>query len=63
MPGSDKPGEGTPPADERETRLSRFEPEIQKGIDSAERGELIDVDEAFDRVVARIGKAAGCRPA
>jgi predicted transcriptional regulator len=32
---------------EREAKWARFEAEIQKGIDSADRGELIPVDEAF----------------
>jgi len=34
----------------REEQFARFDAEILKGIESAERGELIPLDEAFDQV-------------
>jgi antitoxin ParD1/3/4 len=42
--------EGVRLVQEREAKWARFEAEIQKGIDSADRGELIPVDEAFDEL-------------
>lgn len=33
---------------EREAKLARFDAEIMKGITSADHGDLVDVDEAFD---------------
>jgi antitoxin ParD1/3/4 len=42
--------EGVRLVQEREAKWARFEAEIQKGIDSADRGELIPADEAFDEL-------------
>ena len=42
--------EGVRLVQEREAKWARLEEEIQKGIDSADRGELIPVDEAFDEL-------------
>lgn len=42
--------EGVRLVQEREAKWARFEAEIQKGIDSADRGALIPVDEAFDEL-------------
>jgi predicted transcriptional regulator len=33
---------------EREAKWARFEAEIQKGVDSADRGELYDADDVFE---------------
>lgn len=42
--------EGVRLVQEREAKWARFEAEIQKGIDSADRGELHDAEEVFDRL-------------
>jgi antitoxin ParD1/3/4 len=42
--------EGVRLVQEREAKWARFEAEIQKGIDSADRGELYDAEEVFDRL-------------
>lgn len=42
--------EGVRLVQEREAKWARFEAEIQKGIDSADRGELIPAEEVFDRL-------------
>jgi antitoxin ParD1/3/4 len=39
--------EGVRLVQEREAKWARFEAEIQKGIESADRGELIPAEEAF----------------
>jgi antitoxin ParD1/3/4 len=39
--------EGVRLVQEREAKWARFDAEIQKGIDSADRGDLIPADEAF----------------
>lgn len=48
---------------EREEQVARFKAEIQKGIDAADRGELIDADEAFDRLDAMIEDIAAAKRA
>lgn len=53
--------EGIRLVQEREGKWTRFEAEIQKGIDSADRGELVDVDEAFDELDAYIGSMRGAQ--
>jgi antitoxin ParD1/3/4 len=50
--------EGVRLVQEREGKWAQFEAEIQKGIESADRGELIPLDEAFDRVLEGIRKKA-----
>lgn len=42
--------EGVRLVQEREAKWARFDAEIQKGIDSADRGELIPAEEAFDEL-------------
>lgn len=42
--------EGVRLVQEREAAWARLEAEIQIGIDAAERGELIDAEEVFDRL-------------
>ena len=42
--------EGVRLVQEREAKWARFEAEIQKGIDSADRGESIPLEEAFDEL-------------
>jgi antitoxin ParD1/3/4 len=42
--------EGVRLVQEREAKWARFDAEIQKGIDSADRGELFDAEEVFDRL-------------
>ena len=42
--------EGVRLVQEREAKWARFNAEIQKGIESADRGELIPVEEAFDEL-------------
>lgn len=42
--------EGVRLVQEREAKWARFEAEIQKGIDSADRGELIPAEEAFEEL-------------
>lgn len=39
--------EGVRLVQEREAKWARFEAEIQKGLDSADRGDLIPAEEAF----------------
>jgi antitoxin ParD1/3/4 len=51
--------EGIRLVQEREGKWARFEAEIRKGIDSADRGELVDVDEAFDELDAYIDSMPG----
>ena len=56
--------EGVRLVQERETKWARFDAEIQKGIDDAEAGRTVPLDEAFDRVREKIrGKKAGKRAA
>jgi antitoxin ParD1/3/4 len=45
--------EGVRLVQEREAKWARFEAEVQKGIDSADRGELYDADEVFDRLTRK----------
>ena len=42
--------EGVRLVQEREALLARAKAEIQKGIDAADRGELQDADEVFERL-------------
>lgn len=42
--------EGVRLVQEREAKWARFDAEIQKGIDSADRGELMPAEEAFDEL-------------
>lgn len=42
--------EGVRLVQEREAKWARFDAEIQKGIDSSERGESIPLDQAFDEL-------------
>lgn len=42
--------EGVRLVQEREAKWARFEAEIQKGIDSADRGDLYDAEKVFDRL-------------
>jgi antitoxin ParD1/3/4 len=44
--------EGVRLVQEREAKLAHFKAEIQKGIDSADRGELFDADEVFDKFLS-----------
>lgn len=46
--------EGLPVVRERQAKWARFEAEIQKGIDSLDRGEGIPLEEAFTEVRASI---------
>ncbi|HYI39404.1 MAG TPA: hypothetical protein VE053_03710 [Allosphingosinicella sp.] len=46
--------EGLPLVREREAQWGRFEAEIQKGIDSLDRGEGIPLEEAFAEVRASL---------
>lgn len=46
--------EGLPVVREREAQWVRFEAEIQKGIDSLDRGEGIPLEEAFAQVRASL---------
>ena len=51
--------EGVRLVQEREAKWARFEAEIQKGIDSADRGELTDADEVFGRLESKYRRMAG----
>lgn len=42
--------EGVRLVQEREAQLQRLRAEIQKGIDDADAGRVVDADEAFDEV-------------
>lgn len=55
--------EGVRLVQEREAKWARFEAEIQKGIDSADRGELHDADEIFDRLERKYEAMAAKRAA
>lgn len=55
--------EGVRLVQEREAKWARFEAEIQKGIDSADRGELHDADEVFDRLERKYEAMAAKRAA
>ncbi len=44
--------EGVRLVQEREARLAHFKAEIQKGIDSANNGELFDADDVFDEFLS-----------
>ncbi len=56
--------EGVRLVQEREAKWARFDAEIQKGIDDAEAGRTVPLDEAFDRVREKIRqKKAGKRAA
>ncbi len=45
--------------EEREVRLETLRREIQVGLDELDRGEAVDGEEAFDRVLARVGRDRG----
>jgi len=56
--------EGVRLVQEREGKWARFDAEIQKGIDDAEAGRTVPLDEGFDRVREKIRrKKAGKRAA
>jgi antitoxin ParD1/3/4 len=55
--------EGVRLVQEREAKWARFDAEIQKGIDSADRGELYDADEVFDRLERKYEAMAAKRRA
>ena len=56
--------EGVRLVQEREAKWARFDAEIQKGIDDAEAGRTVPLDQAFDRVREKIRKKkAGKRAA
>lgn len=55
--------EGVRLVQEREAKWARFEAEIRKGIDSADRGELHDSDEIFDRLESKYEAMAAKRAA
>lgn len=42
--------EGVRLVEEREAELERFRAEVQKGIDDADAGRVMDADEAFDQL-------------
>jgi antitoxin ParD1/3/4 len=48
--------EGVRLVQEREAKLELFRREVQKGIDSADRGELEDADVVFDRLLQRFAE-------
>lgn len=43
--------EGIRLVQEREAKVAEFKALIQEGIDSADRGELYDLDEVFDEIL------------
>lgn len=51
--------EGVRLVQDRDARLARLEAKIAKSIASADRGDVVDLDEAFDRVLAKLRKKAG----
>jgi len=51
--------EGVRLVQEREAELERFRAEVQKGIDDADAGRVVDADDAFDQLDAYI---RGLRP-
>lgn len=55
--------EGVRLVQEREAKWARFAAEIQKGLDSADRGELFDADEVFDRLERKYEAMAAKRRA
>ena len=55
--------EGVRLVQEREAKWARFDAEIQKAIDSSERGESMPLDEAFDEILGKIRKKAARRAA
>ena len=55
--------EGVRLVQEREAKWARFDAEIQKGIDDAEAGRTVPLDEAFDRVRERLKAKAAKRAA
>lgn len=46
--------EGVRLVQEREAKLAHFQALIQEGIDAADRGELYDLDEVFDKILDEI---------
>ena len=44
--------EGVRLVQEREAKLAQFKAMVQEGIDAADRGELYDLDEVFDELLA-----------
>ncbi|MFJ6023216.1 type II toxin-antitoxin system ParD family antitoxin [Brevundimonas sp. NPDC092305] len=40
---------------EREARLAELMMKLQEGIDAADRGELLDIDDVFDELAQRYG--------
>lgn len=55
--------EGVRLVQDREAKLARFEAEIAVSIAQADRGEVVDLDVAFDKVRASIRSAADDRAA
>ena len=55
--------EGVRLVQDREARLARFEAKIAKSIASADRGDVVDLDVAFDQVRASIRSVADGRAA
>jgi predicted transcriptional regulator len=62
-----EPGESASPeatADshsEREARLASLRAAIQRGIDDADAGRVVDLDEAFDRIEAMLDRMEAAR--
>ncbi|MEM6711760.1 MAG: type II toxin-antitoxin system ParD family antitoxin [Pseudomonadota bacterium] len=45
--------EGIRLVQEREAKLAEFKAKIQEGVDAIERGDVYDLDEVFDELLAR----------
>ena len=43
--------EGVRMVQDREMQIARFKQQIQKGIDEAERGEFLEIDDIFDELL------------
>lgn len=50
--------EGVRLVQDRATRLASFEVEIAKGTASADRGDVVELDEAFDQVLEKLRRQA-----
>jgi antitoxin ParD1/3/4 len=55
--------EGVRLVQEREAKWARFDAEIQRGIDSADRGDLHDAEQVFDRLERKYEAMAAKRRA
>ncbi|MFL6845615.1 MAG: hypothetical protein ACJ8ER_12125 [Allosphingosinicella sp.] len=61
-PGETASPDATAPSDgEREARLAQLRAAIQRGIDDADAGRVVDVDEAFDRIEAMLDELEAAR--